>query len=370
MAVTVTIDALRREVWAKSLLKDEKDMLYFTNRNMMGSDSNNIIQVKDDLKKQMGDTYTFGLSVKLSGAGILGDSTLEGNEEAITTYSQSVSINQWRTAVKMTGRLDMQKASYDMLDDAKEKLAIARVEFLERQFFLKLGGITTTTLTDVNSVTYSGNATWSNSPNVVPTAHEAAGTGARYLCAEITGLDAMANADIFTTDLITQARIKAAMASPKIMPIRVDGQDYYVLFIHPWQAGDLKTNTNSKWAQAQREAGERGKNNNIFTGALGVWDGVIIHEHEYVGTAQATAAFAVGGTAVPAGVRAFRATLCGRQSLCYAECNNPNTFVVKEEFDYFNAPGVASGIIGGVQKTAFNSVDYGVISIDTGASTF
>ncbi len=366
MALTVSTSGLRAQIWLKELMADVKDQLFFDKKEMIGEGSNNIVERKLDLMKQHGDRVIFGLTTKLSGAGITGDSTLEGNEEAISSYSQSCIIDYIRNGVRATGRLDEQKVMYDMREDAREQLAKFIAEYLERQIFMKLGGVTTLTLTDVNSVTYSGSATWSNSAAIVPAGDEAAGTGARYICKNTGGLDALTASDKFTTDLITKAKTKAMLASPKIQPLRIDGQDFYVMFVHPWQAADLKTNTSDVWAQAQREANVRGEKNPIFSGALGVWDGVILHAHEYVPTAQATVAFGVGGTAVPASVRAFRALLCGRQAAVFAECKKTYN---EELFDYGNSLGISAGLMGGVQKSNFNSKDYGVIAVDTSATS-
>lgn len=367
MANTVSTSNLRAQLWDKELMKDVQDSLYFSQRNMMGEGANNIIQVKSQLAKNPGDRVTFGLTLKIGG-GITGDSELEGNEQAITSYAQSCVIDQIRNSVRLTGRLDEQKVAYDMRMDAKDQLAKWKTEFIERQIFMKLGGVTETNLTDVGGVVYSTYAAWSNSANPVPAADEAAGTGVRYVCAKSTGIDAIAATDILTTTLITKARVKASISSlgtPALQPIRVNGQEYYIMFIHPWQAADLKTASNSVWAQAQRDAQARGENNPIFTGALGIWDGVILHEHEYVPTCQANEDFDTAGT--DCAVRVFRSILCGRQAAVHAECNNPRGFVEKE-FDYENKVGFATGLIGGFQKTAFNSVDYATISVDTGAT--
>lgn len=362
---TQVIAGLVPQVWQKELYKDVADGMYFTQNNQMGKDSNKVIQIKDELAKVKGDRVTFGLSPKLSGNGVDGDADLEGQEESSTQYSQSVLINQKRFGVRLQGQLTEQKAAYDMRMEAKEKLAIRMMEFQERQIMMKLGGVTTTTLTDVNGVTYSADATWSNSPAAVPTADEAAGSGSRYVCSKSTGIDAIADTDIFTTTLITKARVKAKLASPAIQPLRIDGENYYIMYIHPWQEADLKTASGSVWAQAQREAQVRGDKNPLFTGALGVWDKVILFDHEYVPTAATGAAFAVGGTATAA--RVFRALLCGRQAGVFAQCKNPNGFVEKA-FDYNNKVGYATGLIGGFQKATLNSLDYGVISVDTGAT--
>jgi len=181
MADSASIAALRREVWGRDLIKNIMDGLFFFNKSnseggLMGKGNNFVMTVKDDLNKVNGDTVTFGLTYKLSGAGVTGDSTLESNEEAITPYSQSVAIDQLRNAVRLTGKLDEKKNSYDMRKDAVEKLSIWNAETLEQILFMHLAGIDQTDLTDVNGTTYSARAGFSNTPNLVPAADEAAGT--------------------------------------------------------------------------------------------------------------------------------------------------------------------------------------------------
>lgn len=366
---TVSIDAMRPEIWQKELFKDVMDNLYFTQNNMMGKDENNIIQIKDELKKEAGDTVTFGLTAKLSGNGVSGDDELEGNEEKINAYSESVVISQKRFGVRLTGILDEQKNAYDMRKDAKSKLSTRLQEFIERQFFLKLAGVTVGTLTDIAGTVISADYAWSNTPDAISATDSNAGYGARYLCADYSaGATSLATTDLLTPALISRARVKAATAAPKILPIRVGGKNYYVMFIHPWQAFDLKNN--ATFAQAQREAAARGAENPIFTGALGVWDGVIIHEHEYVPFLDISVvghSFTATASGTDFSADTFRALLCGRQAAGYAQAKNPNGWV-EEKFDYKNKTGFATGIIGGIQKIMFNSKEYGVIAVDTAAT--
>jgi len=376
MANTVSVDALRREMWKKELFQDVIDGMYFTQNGLMGEGDNNIVQTFSDLKKEAGDTITVPLTAKLAGAGVSGDSELEGNEEAISSYYDQIAIDQIRNAVRLTGRLDSQKACYDMFKDAKEKLSIWAQEFLERQIFLKLGGVSVTTLTDETGAVYSGRATWSNTPDAIPLATEAGNTGVdytyRYVNADAAqGLDGIAATDVLTTALISKAKMVAKLASPCVRPLRIKGQDFYVMFIHPKQAWDLKNASSSVWAQAQREAQVRGENNPIFTGSLGVWDGVILFEHEYVPTLTgdgASVVFSSGNTTyAPNGVRVYRSLLCGRQAVG-AAFTKDSFEMTEETFDYKNKVGISTGIIGGVQKMMFNSKNYGVVTVDTGAT--
>lgn len=375
MANTVSLAALRPELWQKELFADVMDGLYFTKNGMMGTGENNVIQIMEDLNKSNGDTVTFGLGVKLGKAtGVTGDGELEGNESKISYYSESIVIDQWRDAVRLTGKLDEQTAAYNMRKDAKEKLSIRMQEFLELQFFLKGGGVTNPTITDIYGnvlgLFSDGNSmlTWSNTPGTVPAADTAAGSGDRYLCANSDGADAMTSADKITPALISKMRIKAALASPKIKPLRINGKNHYVLYVHPWQAYDLKRN--EEFRQAQREAAARGSENPIFTGALGVWDNVIIHEHEYVPFLDISAAghnFIAAAAGTDFNVDTFRAIMCGQQALGFAKCSAGPGWNEKT-FNYGNQIGFSTGVMGGIQKIQFNSVDYGVVTLDTAAT--
>lgn len=376
MANTSPHASLVSQLWDKDLFVNMQRELWFANLGsaMMSEGTESIIQVKNALKKAKGDRITIGVGYKLTGDGVAGDDEMEGNEERKNTYYNTVLIDQIRNAERLTGRLSDQKASYDTREEARNDGKVWIAEFLEKQFFMKLGGVTEVDLTDVGSNIYSVRALWSNTTDVVPAAHQSAGTGARYICADTEGVDSLASTDILTTNLITRARVKAALSvagQPRVRPIRVKGRTYYVMFVHPWQAADLKTAASSTWAQAQRDAQGRGDDNPIFTGSLGIWDGVILHESDFVPTCQSGSDFDSAGP--NCGARAFRALLCGAQAAIMVNASKEGsgavpTFMEEETFDFKNKTGYCVGYIGGIKKSTYNSIDYGVVSVDTGAT--
>lgn len=379
MSNSASISALQKKLWRKELYKHVMDESYFSQSGMMGEGENNIVQVLNDLKKEPGDTITIPLTAKLSGKGVAGDAELEGNEESINPYSDSVSIDQMRNAVRLKGKYDEKRNVYDMYSDAKDKLKIWGSEFIERQVFLKMAGVSVSSLVDVNGVEQIGTSidgtvlsTWSNTPDGVTSAEEAAGTGERYICADSAqGLDGIAATDILTVSIIRQAKMKAKLANPKVKPLRIKGKDFYVMFIHPHQALDLKAS--DAYNNIVKDAWWRGEDNPIFTGALAVIDGVILVEHEYVvslnGNGSSTVFTSGNTTYAPNGVRVFRSVLCGQQAIVMAQTEN-SWEMNEKTFDYGNKKGVATSFIGGIQKIRFNSKDYGVVTVDTGATLY
>ena len=368
MASTITIDALRQELWSAELMddviKDVEDAMDF-----MGEGPNNVVQISRELSKKKGDTQTFGLVTRLRGDGVTGDDELEGNEEAMASYAEQVVIDQVRHGVRLKGKLDDQKVVYDQIEEARENLKIWGTEFLIRQMFLKLGGVTNTSLVDTNGDAYSARAAYSNTPDFIPDADEAAGTGARYLRAGTTGsgdgTDDFADADVLTLDDITKAATLAKLATPKIQPLKIDGQNCYVIFVHPIQARDLRMSDD--WKEAALNARERSEKNPLFRGALGFWSNVLIVENEFVPWLDVSASgnsFRGTATGTDCAKDCARALLCGRQAVLMAEVKNPKALIV-EQFDYKNKDGVAIAMINGLQKAMFNGKEFGVVAVDS-----
>lgn len=367
MANTITIDSLRQELWSKDLLadvmRDVENIMRFA-----GADVNNVVQINSDLMKQKGDTETFGLVARLAGFGVTGDDELEGNEESMSSFSEQVLIDQIRNAVRLRGKLDAQKVVYDQIETARENLRVWMKEFLAQQIFLKMGGVTNTTLTDVNGIVVGTRALWSNTPDFIPDADEAAGVGNRYRNVGKVSTASLTTGSILTLDTITEAATQATLANPKIQRLSGDGEDFLVMYIHPLSARDLRKS--SDWKTAQENAKVRSDSNPVFRGALGYWSNVLLLENEFVpwlNTAVAGNSFRGAATGTDCAVNVARNLLCGRQAVLVAEASNPEALVV-EQFDYKNKDGVAANFIGGCQKPLFNSKEYGVIAVDAAAA--
>lgn len=382
---TVSIDALRPELWAKDVMATTIDSLFFFKNGMVSlsyegmlEGDPGIVQIDERLKKSKGDTVTLGLTAKHDpNTGVSDGGEIEGQENKRTPYSESIAISSEDFAERLTGVLDEQKNAYDMRKDAKEKLAIQQAEFIEMQIFLKLAGVTNTTLTDVSGNVVGTKCTWSNTPTYIPDATTAAGYGSRYLCADYTsGAASLASTDLITPNLISRCKVKAMVrlsgGMPKMRPLRINGRQHYVLFIHPRQGLDLKNN--AVWAQAQREANVRGSENPIFSAAIGIWDNVIVHEHDYVPFLDISVAgnsFRGASTGTDFTADCYRALFCGAQAVGFVKCNyGPNNRLawVEKDFNYGRQPGFCTGIMGGIDKLMFNSIEYGVLALDTAAT--
>jgi N4-gp56 family major capsid protein len=137
------------------------------------------------------------------------------------------------------------------------------------------------------------------------------------------------------------------------------------MFVHTLCARDLKNS--SSWQSAQRDAMPRGLNNPIFTGALGMWDGVIVVESERMPILSG-----VGASSINVAHNA----LCGAQSFLFAQAGTEEmqqVEIIEEDFDYKEDKGFAIRSVFEVKKALFNSAgqtnakQHGIVSVFSAA---
>ena len=339
--------ALAVKRWSTSLAVEAAKKMYFS--KFIGS----VITLLTDLEKKAGDQITYGLRMKLRGAGVTGDATLEGNEEALTYYSDALLIDQLRHAVRSKGKASEQRVPYSMRAHAREGLSTWWAERFDELLFVYLSGargVDTTLTLPIGFTTFAGNAL--QAPDAT----------------HIQYADSLAKATITSSAKMDLAEIdslveKAETVDPMIQPIMIDGEKHYVLLMHPYQATDLRTNTNTgQWLDIQKAANSRGGSNPIFSGSLGMYNNVVMHVHRNV---VRFSDYGAGGN-----LPAARALFLGQQAAALAFGNGGGSTVARyswheDLFDYGNQLGVAAGSIFGVSKTVFNSKAFGVIALDT-----
>jgi N4-gp56 family major capsid protein len=334
------------KLWRKRLAREALKATYVG--KFIGDSDDSLVQVFPETSKGAGDSVRVTLRMQLTGDGVLGDGTLEGNEEALTTYTDNLLVDQLRHAVRSAGKMTQQRIPWSIREEAMSGLRDWWAGRLDYSFFNQLCGFTAQT-----DVRYTG-----NQATLAPTTVIRANAQATD---QAVGGDATA---IMTLGYIDQAVALAKTQTPVIRPITIAGEDHYVLFLHPFQVQSIRTNTASgQWLDIQKAAttGDGSAKNPIFTGALGVYNGVVLHEAVRVtrGVNSST------GAAVPL---TRRAVLCGAQSAAigFGQDYSFEKFDWNEElFDYGNQLGVEAGCIYGLKKLRFNGLDFSTIVITT-----
>lgn len=316
----------------------------------MGKSDTSLFQIKSELSKDAGDKVTFGLRSLLTGNGIQGDNTLEGNEEALVTYNDSLFINQLRHAVRSGGKMSEQRVPFSVREEARMALQDWWIERLETSVANHLTGNT-----DQADTRYTG-----NNATVAPTA------SSRIIVGGGEGTEASLSAT--TTHAIKMSDLDKAVAIAKtavsggrqrIRPIRVDGKSMYVVFLHPDQIRQLRADasTAGNFFDIQKAQLQGGKisDNPILTGGEFVYNGCIVHEWSYLPNVASS---------VTSNTSYRRGVFCGAQSLAIAfggGTTGTNASWEEDLFDYGNQLGVSGGMIFGTKKTVFNSIDFGTI---------
>jgi N4-gp56 family major capsid protein len=337
-----TNDAMAVKLWSKRLAVEVLKTTWCS--RFMGDGNGSIIQIKDELSKSAGDKITYGLRMQLSGPGVLGDGTLEGQEESLTVYSDSVTINQLRHAVRSAGKMSQQRVPFTVRDEALSGLRDWWTDRLDFAFLNQIAGNTVQTDTRYTGL----------QATVAPTAT----TNAVYVNSNELTDASISTTSTFVLSVIDKAVERARTNTPALRPVRVGGKSFYVNFLHHNQVTDMRTSTaTGQWLDIQKAAMQGGEieDNPIFDGSLGVYNGVILHADNRVPLGCVT-------TTPTANTR--RAVFCGAQAamLAFGRDNGPERFTwVEELFDYENQLGVSAGLIFGMKKAVYNSVDYATI---------
>jgi hypothetical protein len=341
-------NALAVNLWAKKLSVEALRQTYFY--EFMGRGGDNMIVYRDDLGSDAGDNITFGLRAQLTGAGVQGDATLEGNEEALTTYTDNLKIDQLRHAVRSAGKMSEQRVPFEVRDEAKSGLPTG-------------SPIASTPACSTSSAASPPRPTRA-SPATTPRAPD---TNHIFRPNSRTTDESLTTGDEFNLAIIDKMVARAyqfnnaAGTGNPIRPMRAQGRKLWVMFVHDHQIYQLRSSASAgTWIDYQKSAITGGdKENPLFKGGdlVGEYNGVLLHRAPRVTNG-------VNSTTGASVANARRAVMCGAQAAMFATgrdfgAGQENKFSwVEESFDYGNQLGVSAGSIFGLKKTRFNSQDY------------
>lgn len=352
-------DAKAAKKWSAGLAVDVRTKAYFE-KKFIGTSDNSIIQRKTELENDSGESITFDLSVQLRGEATYGDNRLDGKEESLKFYTDSVVIDQVRKAVSAGGKMTRKRTAHDLRKLAKDRLSDYWSKFNDELMFIYLSGSRGVNADFLFPMDWSGHAT---------NAIQAPDPGHVMFGGDATSQDTIVASDVMTRALIERAATKATMLQAQdsdnanMVPVSIEGEDRYVTVMSPYQEYDLRNSSGSEWIDIQKSlATAEGKGNALFKGGLGMINNVVLHSHRNVIRSNT---FGTGGDLPGA-----RALFLGRQAgaVAYGTAGGGLSFDWGEEIkDHGNEPTVASGCIMGFKKTRFNERDFGVISLDTHA---
>jgi len=362
--------------WSRDFWRVARNMSFIN--QFAGSGSNAMVQRVSELtKSDKGARAVLTLLADMTGDGVTGDNTLEGNEESLRAYDIVIQLDQLRFANRLAGRLADQKSVVTFREHSRDALAYAIADRIDQLSFLTLTGVAYTQKNNgaLRPVYTSGQ----NLGDLAFNGDVTAPTSNRHRRWDATnGLVAGSTIATVAADKLaynTIVDLKAYAKDNYIRGIRSAGnEETFHLFVTPQVMADIKLD--SDFLANVRNAGVRGPSNSLFSGSSSLMvDGVFIHEFRHVfNTSGATS-----GTSSNAGAAGYKwgadadvngsaCLFCGAQALAMADIGLPE--VVEDNFDYGNQNGISIGKIFGLKKPKFQSdnngsvEDFGVIRLD------
>ena len=340
---------------------------YFNKKFMgVGEEAQTPIQTLPHLENDAGDQISYDLVMQLKMQPVEGDNTLEGKEEDLKFYTDSVYIDQLRGGVNTGGRMTRKRTIHDLRKIARVRQSEWWARLFDELLFVYLSGARGINADYIYPTSFAG---FANNPLVIPDSNHIQYGGAA------TSKATLASTDKFNLTLVERGVTKASVMGggtsvlPAIQPCEIDGEEHYVIVMHPYQEFDVRTNSNTgQWLDVQKAlATFEGRNSPICKGALGIHNNVILHKHRGV--------IRFSDYGAGANVAAARAIFMGRQAAVVA-FGSPGTGLRfdwhEETQDRGNQAVITTATICGMKKTSFSiagtQTDFGVIAMDTAAA--
>jgi len=332
----LTNDALTRKRWAKDLFASVVPAVEYN--DLVGTSPDSIVQLRTELGKGEGDQIKFGIRLPLTGEGIVGDKTVEGNEEKLRFKDFYMTIEELNHAVDTGGKMDEQRVPYDLMQEGKDGLQEWWTEVLSNLIINTLAG---------NSAYRIAGEVFAQAITEPDADH--------FLKVNDKAESAIGAGD--TIDLNFLDRMKQVAENPlsslskKVRPLTLNGKPYFRVYLHNYVFDALRQNVNvGQWGDLLRAAGKLAQPNVEIE-----YNGMLISKTERLPSIYSNV---------------YRSILVGKQAACWAwggagESKGSVMSFVPYEKDAKRFVMIRGGGIFGVKKTVFDSRDYGVV---TGAS--
>ena len=346
-------DALAVQRFSTALTVETDVTSFFTDK-FVGTEKNNIIEVKQDLEKQSGESITVAFRSKISGTPIEGDNDIDGtsSQVSLSFADDKVYIDQQRFGVKTKKGMTQQRVPYKLRKECLDALSVYFAELTDQEYFMYLAGARGVNSDYFHPTTFTGRA--NNSLQAPDSDHIIYGGTA-------TGKADLATGDKMTLGLIERLNAKADTYDPMLTPLRYEGEKKFILLMHTWNRYDLRVSTTTNdWMDLKKAADSgRGKKAGWYKNILGEYGDVVMHVH------RNTIRFDDYGAS--GAVAASRMLFLGAQAgiSAYGGYDRKSRYLWHEEAkDAGNKLYVTSGNIMGCKKTRFNSKDLNIIAVD------
>lgn len=347
-----------------------RGVVFNTLMGKRGSGKSIIMDDKKFAGMGKGDTRAYHFVPQFMGSGIRGqNASYEGNEKSIKEFMTEIRVDEIGQAFRKKGKMTDLRTIINLRAEFKEQLANWFRTWTEYDIIDALTGYMYDGASYIDGFSRddeTGQIIVSGAALKTPLVKGAGrcfrpdttGTGFKNIVvpeADTTNealLKDMVAGDIMNTQLLDQLQEFAKTAGKyPIKPVRLkDGREYYILMLHPSAARELRAD--ERWEKrilANYQGCNSLENDPIATGAMGVWEKIIIKEADYIPSIS-------NGT-----VTVARNLLLGADAAVMAYAQTLN--YMEKKFDYDREMGVAADEIRGIKKLDFDGVDLNVAQV-------
>ena len=335
--------------WSAELAHEAIGGTFF--KRFLGDGQDACIRHIKDLERGAGELIKYDVRYLDRNPGVQGDTKLEGFESGLQFYQDEVYVDQLRQGHSFRG-MTQQRSVHDLRREGRASLSEWWARVYDALMFHYLAGVV------------------GNSPEAVGGILGTSGFAGNPLQAPDAAHLINGSAGTFNLGLVDRAVAKAKTVNPRVRPVMVDGKPKYCLVMHPWSVLQMKRQAGAnEWNLIHQNASQRSGSNPIYTGALGEYNGVVLHESEYVPVTNTGTLGDGNGTIhnvfLGAGAGVFAMGNAWDKS-SRSSAGNGSYFRYSEEVrDHGNEKSVGSASIFGMTKCRFNGADFGCIRVDS-----
>ena len=355
-------DSNKRKAWSAAVAQDSAKENYFS--RLMGPEgSASAIVKKTDLDAGAGDEVVTALVAKLRGQPVTEGKKLAGKEFRLSHASHTMRVNEFRHGVNVGARIEQSRVGFNLRKQGRDKLTEYIKEMQEEVICMAASGARGTG-TEIQHFP-TDHAGYPNAFRAPDSGHQFFGTDNSHAKATLV------SGDKVTLATINKLRTKAKKmlggqpdSAVRMEQVKKGGKKVYILAVCPEVMQDIRDDSGSQgWFEAQKALTTAiGRESEIFQGGAGMFNGVLVDEME---TCVKFSDGGAGGTTAYA-----RSLFLGANAVAVANgvkgMADGMTIALDEDTDDRKHDNILFfEMIFGADKVVYNSLDFGMISVDT-----
>lgn len=286
LASAAVLGSLAREKTFVNLLTEDIGKSMGTTDRHQSNVSAPIVNITD-LKKNHGTTYSFDILGKPSGLPTMGNDSIDGNEEEITSSSYKLKIDASRLPLRTGGYMTRQSYGWSLNEAGRAKVVEYFARLAEQRAVVHLAGARGSFNNSDIIIPFESHAKFAKTminPVSPPTHNRHFYGGGKVDLTTLTASDTFGH-----LSLVNIRRQMDESAEP-LMGVSMRGsmsmdKSMYVMFVTPKQWADYKTNSDTKdFENQQANALARTKNwqgNSLFVGDMFMFENILVMKNNF-----------------------------------------------------------------------------------------